>query len=268
VNNADLIATSLERDLNSVNRHVRFSTTEIMDLVRFTTDPRPCSYIASESAQLEYRVPMLLDTSNFSELLRRGWRRFAQYVFRPQCAACNQCRPIRVPIESFQSTKSQRKALKRNQHIEVSVGPPTVSEEHVKLFNDYHDDMAVKRSWPRDQTSQEDYYTRFIGGDFEFAREFQYRQDGNLIGVGLVDATDCGASSVYFFHSPAWRSSSPGTFSILQEIEYARSQGLSHLYLGYWISQNISMDYKAKFGPHELLDEFVEEDREPVWTPV
>lgn len=236
-----------------------------MDLVRFTTEPRPCSYLDNETAQLEYRVPMLLDEAKFSELLRRGWRRFGQYVFRPQCPACSKCRSIRIPTETFQTTKSQRKALKRNQHVEFNIGPPTVTDEHVELYNDYHEDMTLRRGWPKNRTSTGDYYQSFIGGDFEFAREIQYRSAGRLIGVSLFDVTDCGSSSVYFFHDPEWRHLSPGTFSILREIEYTHGLGLPHLYLGYWIGENVSMDYKAKFNPHELLDEYIEEDAEPVW---
>jgi leucyl-tRNA---protein transferase len=237
----------------------------IMDLVRFITEPRPCSYLDNETAQLEYRVPMLLDESKFSELLRRGWRRFGRYVFRPQCPACSKCRGIRIPLNSFRSTKSQRKALKRNQHIEVTVGPPSVSDDHIDLYNAYHDDMTARRGWPRNRTSPSDYYESFIGGDFDFAREFQYREDGRLVGVSLVDVTDCGTSSVYFYHEPEWRNLNPGTYSILKEIEYSQSLGLEHLYLGYWIGQNVSMDYKARFGPHELLEAYIEEDVEPVW---
>jgi arginine-tRNA-protein transferase len=236
-----------------------------MDLIRFTTEPRPCSYLADESAQLEYRIPMMLDVSKYSELLRRGWRRFGQYVFRPQCPACSKCRGIRILVDTFRPSKSQRKAIKRNQHVEISVGPPTVSDEHVDLFNAYHEDMAIRRGWDRNRTSIQDYYQSFIGDDFNFAREFQYRSNGELIGVSLVDVTECGTSSAYFYHAPEWRSLSPGTFSILHEIEYTRSQGLPHFYLGYWISQNISMDYKSRFRPHEILEDFVEEDTEPVW---
>ena len=236
-----------------------------MDLVRFTTPPRPCSYLDYETAALEYRVPMLLDESNFSELLRRGWRRFGQYVFRPQCPACSKCRSIRVPLATFRPTKSQRKALARNEHVEVFVGPPNVTDEHIELYNAYHEDMTSRRGWPRNRTSEGDYYQSYIGGHFDFACEFQYRSEGRLIGVSLVDVVACGTSSVYFYHAPEWRSLSPGTFSILQEIEYARSLNLPHLYLGYWIQENVSMDYKANFRPHELLDEYVEEEAEPVW---
>jgi leucyl-tRNA---protein transferase len=235
------------------------------DLIRFVTEPSPCPYLPAESAQLEYRVPATLDAESLERLLERGWRRFGNYVFRPQCQACQKCRPLRIILDDFRPSKSQRKALRRNQHVEVSVTQPHVTDEHVALFNLYHRDMADRRDWPDNATSFQNYYESFIGRPFEFAREFQYREDGRLIGVGIVDVLNDSLSSAYFYHDPAWRKLSPGTFSILTEIEWAQANSLKYSYLGYWIHENQSMDYKARFVPHQLLEACVDVDEQPIW---
>jgi leucyl-tRNA---protein transferase len=237
------------------------------DLIRFVAEPSPCPYLPTESAQLEYRVPAKLNTESLERLLERGWRRFGNYVFRPKCQACRKCRPLRIVLEKFRPSKSQRKALRRNHHIELFVTRPCVTDEHVALFNLYHRDMAALRGWPENVTSFQDYYESFIGRPFDFAREFQYRKDGRLIGIGIVDVFKEGLSSAYFYHDPAWRKLSPGTFSILTEIEWAKSNSLKYSYLGYWIHENQSMDYKARFTPHQLLEACVDYDEEPVWVP-
>ena len=72
-------------------------------------------------------------------------------------------------------------------------------------------------------------------------------------------------SSIYFYHRPDWRPDGPGTFSALKEIEFARQSGRRWVYLGYWIPENASMRYKSNFGPHEILDRYVNETEEPVW---
>lgn len=236
--------------------------------MRFLTQPSTCSYLADETACLEYRVPWDLNSSSYAELLRRGWRRFGNYVFRPQCPACTKCRPLRVDVNQFRPSKSQRRTLKRNAHVAVSIGAADVSEERIELFNAYHADMTNRRGWNEHQTSTPEYAEGFLGSNFDFACEFQYRDAGRLVGVSLVDVTDHGLSSMYFYHDPEWRSLGPGTFSILTEIETAQRMRVPHLYLGYWIQENQSMEYKARFQPHELMQSWTDDDREPVWTQV
>lgn len=235
------------------------------DLIRFVTNPSPCSYISTETAQLEYRVPAVMDAASLERLIERGWRRFGNYVFRPQCATCVKCRPLRIVLNDFRPSKSQRRTLRRNSHVEVFVTRPHVTDEHIELFNAYHRDMTDRRDWPDNTTSFQNYYESFIGRPCEFAREFQYRDDGRLIGVGIVDVMNHGLSSAYFYHDPVWRKLGPGTFSILTEIEWGRVQSLRYSYLGYWIHENQSMNYKARFTPHEILDACVDTDEHPVW---
>lgn len=238
---------------------------KVTDLFRFVAQPSVCSYLREETSQLEYRVPLNLDEPVYGELVRRGWRRFGNYVFRPQCPVCRKCRSLRVDVNEFRPSKSLRRTLNKNAGIDFESGPPTVTNEHVALFNAWHKDMTRQRDWPENATSIQDYYESFIGGQFEFAREFRYFQKGRLVGVSLVDVVSTGVSSVYFFHDPAWRPLAPGTFSILQEIEFARSLELPFVYLGYWIEENRSMNYKARFGPHQLLEFYVSDNTEPVW---
>ena len=47
---------------------------------------------------------------------------------------------------------------------------------------------------------------------------------------------------------------SPGTISVIKEIEHAQSLGLKYYYLGYYIKDNHSMSYKGRFFPQELYD--------------
>jgi arginyl-tRNA--protein-N-Asp/Glu arginylyltransferase len=238
---------------------------KVTDLFRFVAQPSVCSYLREETSQLEYRVPLNLDEPVYGELVRRGWRRFGNYVFRPQCPVCRKCRSLRVRVDDFRRSKSLRRTLNRNSGVDIESGPPTVTNEHVVLFNAWHRDMTRQRGWPENATSIQDYYESFIGGRFEFAREFRYFDGERLVGVSLVDVVATGVSSVYFFHDPVWRRLAPGTFSILTEIEFARDLGLPFVYLGYWIEENRSMNYKSRFVPHQLLESYVDDDAEPVW---
>jgi arginine-tRNA-protein transferase len=41
----------------------------------------------------------------------------------------------------------------------------------------------------------------------------------------------------------------------LQQIEQCRRQGLSHLYLGYWIKESPKMAYKSQYRPLQMFIE-------------
>ena len=236
-----------------------------LPLTQFMTPPRTCSYLPAEKASLEYRVFALMEEPQYAQLLRRGWRRHGAHFFRPQCPACAQCRSLRVRVDEFRPTRSQRRVLNRNGDVRIEVRLPKVTREHVDLFNAYHADMTDRRDWTRNVTDEEDYENSFLIGYWPFAREFAYYRGKQLVGVGLVDVVADAVSSVYFYHRPDWRNRAPGTFSILQEIEFCRRTDRRFNYLGYWIAGCGSMDYKARFQPHELLERYVEEDEEPRW---
>ncbi len=232
---------------------------------RFETGSYPCSYIPGLTANLDYRILTQVSSSACLELLRRGWRRFGHHFFRPACAACVRCRSLRVCVPQFRPSKSQRRTLKRNAHIEVTVQRPSVSREHLELYEIYHQDMHKRRGWPLHPVSQRRYQESFIEGGGSYAREFLYHDGPQLVGVGLVDLVPRAGSSIYFFHHPDWRPLAPGVYSLLYELEWAQQHGHEHHYLGYWIAECQSMAYKAQYQPHEILQAYVPDQEEPVW---
>ena len=72
--------------------------------------------------------------------------------------------------------------------------------------------------------------------------------------MGICDLCPSALSSVYFYFDPADRARGLGTFGALVEIETARTRGLGHYYLGYYVAGCAAMNYKSLFRPHEMLD--------------
>jgi Arginine-tRNA-protein transferase, C terminus len=98
----------------------------------------------------------------------------------------------------------------------------------------------------------------------------QYRVDGRLIAVSVLDLLPGMVSSVYLFYDPDFGFLSPGVTTVLFEIECVRAwatqigdANLSHYCLGYYVHSCSKMRYKAQYGPCELLDP-VSLDR---WVP-
>jgi leucyl-tRNA---protein transferase len=243
-------------------------SSHFITLAHYTTSPYQCGYLSAETARLRYRVLIGVTAEQHEALLTRGWRRFGYEWFRPVCPACSACRSLRIPVAAFTPSRSQRRTLQRNRDIHVVVQAPTITDEHVQLYNAYHADMQQRRGWPRDRITPLTYFQRYIGGEWAFAREFLYYKHNRLVGVGLADLTPRALSSVYFFHDPAWRPLAPGVFSVLQQLAYAQRQGLQYHYMGYWIAACPSMAYKAQYRPHELLAWYPPDDIDPEWVAV
>lgn len=229
------------------------------------TQPGQCSYLPEQQSSFHYLFIENGDTRTYQHILERGYRRFGKMFFRHNCSNCNQCMSIRVPIETFRISKSQRRILNKNSDISLTVTRPQVSKEHLDLYNEFHSYRSENRNWKFTPIEPDDYLANFVEGHQKYGWEFQYRQNETLIAVGLVDEVFDSLSSVYFYYSPSHNKTSLGTFSVLKEIEIAKNLNKQYLHLGYWIEKNQSMTYKANFKPHELLKERTPFDQIPNW---
>jgi len=103
-----------------------------------------------------------------------------------------------------------------------------------------------------DQDSREQYQHFLLHSNVN-TDLYEFRDQGMLRMVSLVDRLDDGLSSVYTFFSPDEGNASYGTYSILWQIERCKVLKLPYLYLGYWIAESRKMAYKATFRPIEGL---------------
>jgi arginine-tRNA-protein transferase len=213
---------------------------------------------------MESRLMLDVEPAEFERILVRGWRRFGPTYFRPACVSCRECVSIRVPVATFEPTKSQRRARRKCAHIRLRVGCPSVDEERLGLYHAWHAQREERRGWPGDTVDEERYFLQF-GFPDPCAREFAYYDGPRLVAIGLCDETPAALSSVYFFFHPDYARHSLGTASVLFEVEHARQRGIPHLYLGYRVLGCPSLRYKADYGPHELLRGWPAQDEEPRW---
>jgi arginine-tRNA-protein transferase len=238
----------------------------VTELFRLIEQPRRCSYLPVQSASLEVRAIKEVDPNEYADLLLRGWRRFGWQFFRPACPQCRECRSLRVLAEEFRPTAGQRRVLRKNENVRAELHPLFVVREIVELYNRYQLFMHQHRGWELQRASIASFHDMFLSGPIHLGRQWLYFNKDQLIGVAMMDEVPSQAISlVYFFHDPVWRPQSPGVFSVLTQIEYARSQAMPHAYLGYWIKDCGSMNYKNRFMPYEMLNEYVKEGESPQW---
>ncbi|MFO0821077.1 MAG: arginyltransferase [Pirellulales bacterium] len=235
---------------------------------RFTAPPEQCGYLPDRQSTMEYRWFDDLTDEDYAWLLDRGWRRFGELVFRPNCKGCQECRGIRLDVSEFQPSRSHRRTLKRNEDVRVEFAPAEASADHLRIYNAYHADMHTRRGWPLHLTDWSDYHQSFLSGERSFGYEFRYYREHQLIGVALCDVVPEMLSAVYFFHDPVWRPDGPGIFSVLQHVRMARETGRRWVQLGYWVPDCPSMRYKAQFQPHEILEILPPDNADPQWRKV
>lgn len=187
----------------------------------------------------------------YQQFLDAGFRRSGGIIYQPVCRGCRACVPLRVPVEAFTFSKSQRRVLKKNADLRMEFGNPEPTEEKFALYRRYqsgrHPGGQMERTWEA--------FADFLYESPVDTIECEYRDpDGRLLAIGICDLCPRSLSTVYFYYDPEESRRGLGNYGALQEIELARRLRLSYYYLGYWIAGCGTMEYKATFRPNELLD--------------
>lgn len=225
----------------------------------------PCSYISGNSQTIHYKVIQACTKEQCESLILRGWRRFGSMYFRPICSECRACESLKIDIEPYNFSKSERRILRKNAHITTIIRHPTLTREHLSLFDRYHRYKHETRSWDTPKSDPKNYYASFVQGHGEFGYEVLYFDGDKLIAVDLIDILDEGISSLYCYYDPDYNSHSLGRFTLLQQIELARRLELKWVYLGYYVKGCQSLAYKADYQPSLELVGRPEEYETPMW---
>lgn len=218
------------------------------DALRYVSPETPCPYLPDKKARSEAYSVDQLEGAVYERLLTRGFRRSGRVVYRPRCRGCQECRQLRVPVGSFRPSQSMRRILRRNADVTVEEGQPAPDQDKFALYHRYlnaQHDESMARSYES--------FCQFLYDSPMETSEFTYRLDGRLMGVSIADRLPLGLSSVYMYFDPEFAKRSPGTFSVLWEIDYCRRAGLAYYYLGFYVAGSTTMSYKARFRPNEFL---------------
>ena len=218
----------------------------------YRTAALPCPYV---DGRTERKLITEISGRNlaafYSELSRAGFRRSHHLAYRPACSGCQSCLPVRVPVASFQLTRSLRRVLGANRDLACAAEPARATTDQYRVFARYQ----RSRHADSDMASMTygDYRAMIEDSPVPTFLLAMRRGDQSLMAACLADVLDDGLSAVYSYFDPAEASRSPGTFSILMLIEEARRRSLPYVYLGYWIGEARKMAYKTRFRPLEAL---------------
>lgn len=233
----------------------------------------PCGYFTDQTASDIYSFVDWIwqefgeDVSiskMFTLYLECGFRRSGNYFYINKCKDCHECTPIRIPVEKFKPSKSQRAVFRKNQDVEIKIcydSAEFVTEQKIQLYKKYdyyHNHGNGQPDMTYDEAKEN--LTEMHNGMDQIV-DMEYWLGERLIGVGIVDFAigfdekPCAISSNYFYYdvSEEILKRSIGVFSVLKEIELCLGINAKYYYLGLFLPNCRKMNYKTNYKPYELL---------------
>jgi len=217
----------------------------------FLSKPTTCGYLPQrQSSSLLFDPRETVDAELFMQLCEFGFRRSGGQFYRPRCANCNACIPVRVLADGFVPNRQQKRNLKRNADLTLHITTPRFTEEYYDLYARYiehrHSDGDMYPATPTQ-------FSQFLLHELPFTRFYEFRHENRLLAVAVTDELPRGLTAVYTFYDPAEGERSLGRYAILSQINQCKRLGLHALYLGYSISECRKMNYKTEYQPIQMM---------------
>lgn len=221
----------------------------------YVTDGYPCGYLPNKLAQSLIAMPQhLVDANVYSGLIHKGFRRSGNLTYRPHCEHCQACIPVRLIVDAFKLSRSQKRAFKQHKNLVATIHPVTFKEEYFKLYNTYQQARHPDETKPEQENldKAEQYKNLLCQTNVESVM-VAFKQDETLKMVSVIDIVQDGISAVYTFYDPSDAKDSYGTYNVIWQAMWAKTLGLPYLYLGYWVQDSKKMAYKQNYQPLEKL---------------
>lgn len=186
-------------------------------------------------------------------LWAKGWRHFGTHFFRYNVGfLIDDLRfvlPLRIRLADFSFSKNQRRVLRRNSDVDVTIGPIDIDPPTQTLFD---------RHKTRFNHGIPESIYNFISRDEVDspcdAKEIRVTRGGELLAVSYFDIGGNSTSGIYAMFEPTITDRSLGIFTMLKEIEYSRQTGREFYYQGYAYQGPSFYDYKKRFRGTEAFD--------------
>jgi len=223
---------------------------DIESLQFFQTQAHSCSYLEDQTASTVFLNPKQhINRALYAQLSEYGFRRSGTHIYKPLCADCKACIPMRIPANLFKPSRSQKRIWKKNQDVRIHTIDSIDTEEHYALYENY---INLRHKDGDMYPPNREQFQSFLTLPWHSTCYYEFRVDDRLIATSITDVMDNGISAVYTYYSPEQDKRSLGGFAILYLIEEAKRLNLPSVYLGYWIKKSKKMNYKSTYRPLEI----------------
>nr|CAD2174211.1 unnamed protein product [Meloidogyne enterolobii] len=211
----------------------------------------------------------------FSTTERLPKKKFLRQKYKKERAEKEAAR-VRTLQSYFDYLKDEKIGKEWKHRLEIKlVGQPSPEldadfDEEFELFKRYQ--VEIHKDDPDELSTSS--FTRFLASspliaEEEKSSEFtslgsyhqQYRLDGRIIAVGVIDILPNCFSSKYLFYDPNYSFLSLGVYSALWEINFTKflakqRPNLHYYYMGFYLHDCPKMRYKGCFRPSDLLCDY------------
>lgn len=225
----------------------------------FVTSPAACPYLPGRSERKVFTELKGPNADALNDALGRiGFRRSQTVAYRPSCIDCTACVSVRVVVDEFAASSTQKRNLKRNSDLVATLCRPWSTTEQFELLQRY---LGVRHPGGGMATMDEIDFADMIEHTPVTTYVIEYREPsadgvtpGRLVGACLTDRQGDGLSMIYSFYDPDHTTRSGlGNYIILDHIRRSKETGLPFVYLGYWVDGSTRMQYKVRYRPLDRL---------------
>jgi len=216
----------------------------------FLTPEHDCSYLPDKTARSMFVNPSTKITSDlYSSLNLRGFRRSGKYLYKPHCEACNACMASRVLVNEFKPNRSQKRIMRRNEDLKVTLLPSISNTKCYELYEKY---ITLRHADGDKYPPSIDQYQSFLVEQLSTTIYIGFFLEDELVCVSVIDQVDDGLSALYTFYNPDLTKRALGVNAILWQLSECKKLSMPFLYLGYWIENCQKMNYKSAYQPQEI----------------
>jgi leucyl-tRNA---protein transferase len=191
--------------------------------------------------------------SQMDQLWAAGWRHFGCYFFRYSHQITDTelevIQPLRVDLQRFALTKSQRRVLNKNRDVQCTFQPAERSpaaealfQRHKTRFTHHIPDSLSSFLSPAPATLPNQ------------CLQCRVTLADELVALSYLDVGLTSSSSVYGMFEPAHSRRSLGLFTLLQEIAFSQAAGHRWFYPGYATQGHSAYDYKKQLTALQYLN--------------
>ncbi len=195
----------------------------------------------------------MFDPMVFDRFCEDGWCYWSDLLFRRNLWEWRgrRCRVVilRIRLDAFRMSKSQRKCLRRNGDLRVLRRPLNILKQHEQLF-----EMHASRFVHNRPASIYGFFSAWSHLMPSLGMEFDVFYRNQLVASSFFHLGKESMAGNYCIYHPdeSWRSL--GTYTMLLEIEYARFLGKKYYYPGFVYDLPSEFDYKLNFHGLEYFD--------------